>query len=661
MISSLFFRYFQEPIMYKYVLSLILVICLFTFQSCTQSSQSIKKQTTPPKSKEDTKSAIFYKAEELYKSRLYAEALDMYLNYIKRPPTDKDKHQFKDRALMKMGSIYTIQGKFDDARTIYKQLIKEFPQSKYSSRAQLGLIYNDYSQKKYEEALQQIEPAFAMTHKNDHSGLYLLKGDILLALNRAQEAVVAYTYAAEKAAQSELPHIIKRSRQAISILTLDELQYLINVYQGRFPVVYMLYQKAQNEIESDNPTKAVTILEDIVNEYPEHEMISQIQDEIESIKKGKIFESNTIGCLLPLSGKYSQFGQMALNGALFAHTQFSSLQKGSPVQLKMQDTGETVEDAIQAFEKLIAENVKAIIGPIEPNQAEAIALSANEHQIPIILLTFREGITQDLEYVFRNFITPEIQIRTITSYAMDELGYRDFGILYPDDHYGRTHMDLFWDVVIKKGGTVRAVNTYDNHKTDFNESIRKMVGKHFLRPGVSKWRQKKLKPIVDFDALFIPDKPDKIIMIAPQLKSNDIEVQLLGTNIWHDKKMIGDSQQVVLGRFDRQHLQNAVFPDLFFSESNLPHVQQFVAAFKETFDKEPSYWEAITYDTAMILYELLNSGTIQDASQLKDSLLHMKEYRGLTGFMHFDDQGEAQKQLYLLTIKGDSFEEIGLR
>jgi len=636
--------------MNKNVFSFIIVIFLLFLQSCSHTP-SVSIPTEPPKPTVDIESATFQKAEQLYKERSYAEALDMYLKYVTRATSDNN--QLKDKALMKIGSIYTIQGKFDQATKVYTQLIQEYPDSMFSSSAQLGLIYNDYSQKKYEEALKQIDPAFLVTQKSDHSRLYLLKGDILLALDRAQEAVVSYTYAFEIASQNELPLIITRTRQAITILTPDELQYLINVYQGRFPVVYMLYQQAQQEIKSDNTTQAISLLENIVANYPDHDMISTIQEQIESIKKGEIFESYTIGCLLPLSGKYRQFGQMALNGALFAHSQFSTLQKVYPVQLKMQDSGETVEDAIRAFEKLLQENVKAIIGPITSDQAEAVALSANAHQIPIILLTSREGITQELEFVFRNFITQDLQVRAITSYAMDELGYHDFAILYPDDPYGRSYMDTFWDVVIEKGGTVRAVNTYTDRQTDFSESIKKMVGKYFDRPGVSKWSQKKLKPIVDFDAIFIPDRPDKIGMIAPQLRYHDINnVQFLGTNLWHSKQIIDIS---------KSYVQNAVFPDLFFCNSHLPHVQQFVTAFEATFEKKPTLWEAITYDTTMILFELLNTGNIQDSTQLKDALIHMTEYRGLTGFMHFDAQGEAQKQLYLLKIKGDNFEEIGLR
>ena len=636
-----------------------LVLCFFLFQSCSQTPQ-ITIPTGQPKPKENLESAAFHKAEQLYKTHALAQALEMYKKYLERAP--EDNNQFTDITLMKIGSIYTIQGKFEQAKKIYKKLIQDHPNSIYASRAQLGLIYNDFRQKKYEEALQQIEPAFIVTNQKDHSQLYLLKGDILLALDRAQEAVVAYTYAFEFATHNELPLIIKRTRQAITILTPDELQYLISVYEGRFPALYMRYQHAQNEIKSENTPQAISILEKLVDDYPDHEMITIIQEQIESIKKGNLFESYTIGCLLPLSGKYKQFGQEALNGALFAHSQFSTLQNVYPIQLKIQDSGETVADAIQAFNKLVEANVKAIIGPITTNQAEAVALSANANQIPIILLVSREGITQNLDYVFRNFLTQELQIHAITSYAMDEIGYRDFAILYPDDRYGQSFMDAFWDAVVEKGGTVRAVNNYSGNQTDFTESIKKMVGLYFDRPGVSKWRKKKLKPIIDFDAIFIPDRPDMLLMIAPQLKTNDFNnVLLLGTNLWHDDKMIGVSSQKVLGIQDKIHHQGAVFPDLFFCNSQRPHVQQFVSAFEATFGNKPGIWESITYDNAMILFELLNKGNIQYAEQLRDELINMSVYDGLTGMIKFDTQGEAQRQLYLLKVKGDSFEEIGLR
>lgn len=633
----------------KTIFSIFLMsIFIITIQSCSQT-KPISIPTEPPEPTIDFETATFQKAEEFYQKRSYAEALDMYLKYISRAT----KGTYKEKSLMKIGSIYTIQGQFDKATNVYQQLIAGYPDSIFASRAQLGLIHNDYNQKKYEEALKRIEPAFKLTHESDHGRLYILKGDILLALDRAQESVIAYANAFEIATQNELSVIITRVKQSISILSPDELQYSINIYQGRFPMVYMLFQQAQIYIKSDESHKALSILSSIVDNYPDHEMVPVIQEQIQAIEQGDVFESFSIGCLLPLSGKFKQFGQLAMNGALFAHSQFSSLPNVYPLQLKIQDSGETPEDAINAFKKLMQDHVKAVIGPITSDQAEAVALSANAAQIPIILLTSREGITIDRPFVFRNFITQDLQVRAILSYAMDELGLRDFAILYPNDPYGQSYMDSFWNVVIEKGGLVRAVNTYNNQQTDFAEPIKKMIGKYFDRPGISKWRQKKLKPIVDFDAVFIPDKPDKVGMIAPQLQFHDIrKIQLLGTNLWHSDRLL---------EISKWYVQKAVFPDLFFCGSQQPHVQQFVSSYEETFDKKPTLWEAITYDSAMLLFGLLNTGNIQTTEQLKDAMLHMNEYKGVTGFTNFNVEGDAQKQLYLLKVNGDSFDEIGFR
>jgi tetratricopeptide (TPR) repeat protein len=250
----------------------------------------------------------FQKAEQLYMKRSYSQAIDLYVKYL----SCSTKKAFEDKAMFKIGQIYTIQGKYDQAAEVYKQLIQKYPDSILSSRVQLGLIYNAYSQKEYEKALQQVEPAHLVTHKKDHSRLYLLKGDILLALNRPQESVVSYTYAFEIANQNELPLILTRSIQAISILTPAELQYLISVYQGRFPVVYMLYQKAQNHIKYGNMEKGLESLQNIVINYPDHEMIPKIQDEIETLENKKF--PKRISVLPPvLKIKSISFSKKVLN------------------------------------------------------------------------------------------------------------------------------------------------------------------------------------------------------------------------------------------------------------------------------------------------------------------------------------------------------------
>ena len=43
---------------------------------------------------------------------------------------------------------------------------------------------------------------------------------------------------------------------------------------------------------------------------------------------------------------------------------------------------------------------------------------------------------------------------------------------------------------------------------------------------------------------------------------------------------------------------------------------------------------------------------------LKDALLKMKNFQGVTGLTAFDETGDCRKRLYLLRLKGNRFHEV---
>jgi ABC-type branched-subunit amino acid transport system substrate-binding protein len=246
-------------------------------------------------------------------------------------------------------------------------------------------------------------------------------------------------------------------------------------------------------------------------------------------------------------------------------------------------------------------------------------------------------------------------------------------------------MNLFWDQVIEKGGKLVAVEPYDPKHTDFADPIKKMVGLYYeipedLKPELEarlkeeSYRSKKREsqdqrsdqqkgeaeqadgedeerePIVDFDAIFIPDEPNKAGLIIPQLAYYDVkDVVLLGTNLWHSDSLI---------RMAEQFVQGAVMPDAFFVESEYAQVKEFVERFEETYQEKPGYIEAVMYDTAMLLLDIVSKPHIRFRSELKAELFNLVEFQGVTGATRFDENGDAQKKLHLLTIKGKRFIEL---
>jgi hypothetical protein len=88
------------------------------------------------------------------------------------------------------------------------------------------------------------------------------------------------------------------------------------------------------------------------------------------------------------------------------------------------------------------------------------------------------------------------------------------------------------------------------------------------------------------------------------------------------------------------------------------NVSGFVAEFETAYGYRPGFIEAVSYDTAMILFHLAAAPDVKTAEDMKSKILAMPPYPGVTGMTYFSETGEAVKDIYLLKIIGDRFKEI---
>ena len=84
----------------------------------------------------------------------------------------------------------------------------------------------------------------------------------------------------------------------------------------------------------------------------------------------------------------------------------------------------------------------------------------------------------------------------------------------------------------------------------------------------------------------------------------------------------------------------------------------FVDEFTAVFGNEPGFIEAVAYDTAKILFEIITRSETSYRSLIRDELLQLSEYPGVTGITTFRPDGDVEKKLYLLSIKGNQFVEL---
>ena len=409
-------------------------------------------------------------------------------------------------------------------------------------------------------------------------------------------------------------------------------------------------------------------------------------------------QTKTVGVLLPLSGRYKAVGEAVLRGIKLALA-------GSDIELVVKDTQGDVNVTGQAMEQLaFDEGAIAVLGPITVDESRRAALLAEELQVPLLTLTRQEDITGIGPFVFRNMLTNSAQARAIADFAMKQKGFKSFAMLYPNMTYGVELANDFWDHVVANGGQVRGAETYDHDQTTFTTEAKKLVGRYYLEDrldyiegvrevqkettGQDAFRRRKamekmkgnVEPIIDFEAIFIPDEWKRVSLVAPALAVEDIvtnacdardlerirkttgrkdlkTVMLLGTNAWSSEKGASGMPQLVErgGKF----VTCSVYVDGFFVDSQRPATQRFVKAYRQANPGDPGLFEAYGYDSARMVRQILESKQApKSRGEFRESLANVKDFDGATGKTSFDEKREARKPLFLLSVSNKGVTEV---
>jgi ABC-type branched-subunit amino acid transport system substrate-binding protein/Flp pilus assembly protein TadD len=672
---------------------LVFVLIGITLVASMSCAPATRKREKRPLSAESVRALRdFEKAEQLSEQRSYQEALAIYQDYLERFP----EGGVADKALMKSGLIHMAIGNYLQARTVFERLLSDYRKSPFWDDARYSLILTYYTEGDYESAVAFGKSALPSAKTPAQKfRLNKLLGYALSANSQFEGAIFHFMEAFNLGSQQERTEILSTVKEVITYLKVEELEALISRFKDRVPGGYLRLQLAREYAAEDRIDEAVEVLSEFMEVFPEHDDMQVAMALMEEMKSRASVDPFLIGCILPLSGPYGTFGNRALTGIELALDQINRRPDTYPVQLSIRDSKGDPNEAMAALESLVMQDgVIGILGPMIT--AEPVALRAQALRVPIMTLTQKTNITATGDYVFRNFLTASLQVKSIVDYAVNDLGMERFAIFYPDEPYGISFMNQFWDELMRHDAEVVGIESYAPDQTDFKDAIRKLVGLYHPRmeeppgdvsdggtwekflqyeqdqvrwaesgePGVfvddaatdqdegegDAEEEEKPRAIVDFEAIFIPDSYDKVGLITPQLLFHDVEdVLLLGSNLWHSERLIK-----MAGRY----VQGAVVPDGFFVDSIFPEVQDFVDSYEEVFGRSPEFLEAQAFDGAMILFEAVNSPDVRSRRSLMMALMGLRDFPGVTGRTSFNETGDVEKELYLLSVEGRRFVQI---
>jgi branched-chain amino acid transport system substrate-binding protein len=685
---------------FRGIVIFLLVVCCCVSCAQPESGGWLFKKVDPDV-------ALFTEAQQKQMEHAYEEAYVLYREHYDRYP--QSRHAPHVRFFL--GQVSGSLERYDQARQYFQEVISRYPETDLAREARVQIMEVLYRTGDFGQVIRYADEILpSLWTEKRIMRVHQVTGDAHLAMGNGAEALGAFARAYESAGKDDRDRLSGRIRAAAAIMPAPQLRSALDMLNGRPPADEILYLLGVRYLEEGEYREAKFFLEQFAERYPRHPDADAARQLIDDIPVTDLFDKNVVGCLLPLSGRYENFGQQALKGIELALTVFSDVRKQDASNLKIiiRDTASNAAGAASAVQDLHGRRAAAVIGPMI--EAEAAAAEAQRLGVPIVILTQKPDIPGMGDWVFRNFLTPAMQVETIVDYAVNDLRLSRFAILYPEETYGQMFMNLFWDAVIASGGQVVGVESYRPDQTNFSDPIRKLTGMYYevpesleeeaalppvvliqevgadLRPdgqrmprsleadaGVwnRQWfdtamaaendsdaeaideKEEEPSPIIDFDAVFIPDSPSKAGLIMPYLAYQDVkDVHLLGTNLWHSDRLI---------QMAGSHGRNAVFPEGFFARSDSEHVSRFVALFEKTYGYTPGFIEAVSYDTAMMVFDAVCRPEIRYRSQLRKRLIDMAVYQGVTGRTRFSETGEAVKDVYLLRVSGSRFREIPVR
>lgn len=278
------------------------------------------------------------------------------------------------------------------------------------------------------------------------------------------------------------------------------------------------------------------------------------------------------------------------------------------------------------------QKVLGIVGPLSSSQAIPVARMVQAFSTPMITPWSTSPLTtKDRPFVFRSCFVFTIQGSVITKFAASEFGATKAAVLYDvTSAYPRGMAASFKEAFEKVNGEGSVVSYEDfrTGDTDFSKQLEniKNSGAQFV---------------------FTPQHFNEVPLIVRQAKALGMSLPIMGSNSWAGGDLIGECGTDCHGLFFTGN-----YAPGGATGANADFVEKYRAAYGE-YPDEPA---ALSFDAMHIMLTAVkNSGgltgnLLKDRVAVKDALVQIRDFKGVTGTMTFNASGDPEKCAVIVKI-----------
>ncbi|MFI3271571.1 MAG: penicillin-binding protein activator [Pseudomonadota bacterium] len=513
----------------------------------------------------------------------------------------------------------------DLARAIYPDANRP-----WALRAQAGLLF---------AMLQMTGPQ--ISHENLQSSTQLLS-DIY------NSASATWRASLEQQLYDALP-----SLDPTTLASLRSMVHTGNLGQFPYNIIQLQYISAtiQGTASLKGPTDnkvgglSAAIVQLQQQSYFENPQIMNV------ILSGDTAPATCLALALPMSGTYAPIGLKVARGASAAQWNMSN--NGSNIDVHIINT-ESPSWIAQI--NALPSQCTTIGGPLRMTKYNELKASGVTNKRAFF--TFMSQLNQSTSsssgqasssdegrIAWRFFSSTNDQMAALLQFT-STLNIQEYGILAPDEAYGRRMTELFSSEASKVGGSVQTTTYPPKDPGQWNGIVSKFVKRHTVA--------KMPIPTATFQAVFLPDSWGNMEMLVPNLFYHGEDRQvLLGTSIW--------AQGLADGNNSTNNFSLAVFPSPWNPHADNPSTLALQDFLMQSGQDAADTWVGLGYDFVRFATVL---GIPQDwtaaslNAQLASPSLNLLSLDWSMGAITWSADGLAQQDLFLFTPNTEGYELV---
>jgi len=339
-------------------------------------------------------------------------------------------------------------------------------------------------------------------------------------------------------------------------------------------------------------------------------------------REGAPKQALTIGAAIPLSGKSATIGELHKRGIEIAVEQLNAEGgvNGQPVKIVYEDTKNDAKTGISAYRKLVDVNrVPAVIatfsGVCVPIAAAIESGGDRDGVVFFATATSAPAITEKSKWVFRAFLTSDVESPVLAKFAAEKLKARRAASYYVNDDYGKGAADEFKRAFEGQyGGSVVFSEAYDITALDHRSAVLKIRA---ARP----------------DVIFCMGYGQGFPNALKQIREAGITAPIVSTATL----ALPDSLSLAGDAAEGAYLTASLYDENAMDPATAEFVRRYVAEF----GKPTNYQSAATYLCTMMIAEAAKKKGVS-AQEIHDGLMAVRDFPSPLGNITIDANREGQ-------------------